>query len=498
MKLENSNPLMREAIYLKSFYAATFLSALAAYIFAYGFEITNFLPSIDEEYKDNFKGTLSFGRWGHALLRNYILPEPFVPYFTILTAILLLSATATISSRLIGFKGITSISFAILMVALPQAAYQLEFSNQAETISIAFLASAASIYFLDKFSFKNFILLSTTLIIPASIYQSILFFPLSLALIKIAYSSVHGDENIKSSAKKISFLFLAMAYAVFANYITTKIIQSYYKAPQASYISNMIYWGNYDSIYLIKNLFWSIVNALSGKNYEGLNLFSATIISFFTCIIMVFRVREGSRLTFIIAISMSVISPFTLTFLTGTELSPRTSTQLPIVFAGISAIAISTIGAARIGLAISIIALISGGAISNSLMYSDYMARVADINTANRMVAIAHYKYPEFNEDKIPVYFYGSFTPKNSWKTNSRADVFGASFFSWDGGNNKRIYAFLSTSNIAEFKRPTDAQINKAIEHAKTMKPWPSSSSIELNDGVLIIKLGEKLNKYNW
>ena len=49
-------------------YKGCFIAALISYCFVYGFELTHFTLSIDEEFRNNFLQTLMLGRWGHAFL----------------------------------------------------------------------------------------------------------------------------------------------------------------------------------------------------------------------------------------------------------------------------------------------------------------------------------------------------------------------------------------------------------------------------------------------
>ena len=60
----------------------SFLSALIIYIFIFGFELTHFSLSIDEEFNNNILHTVAIGRWVHALYKASIYPEPYKPFYT--------------------------------------------------------------------------------------------------------------------------------------------------------------------------------------------------------------------------------------------------------------------------------------------------------------------------------------------------------------------------------------------------------------------------------
>lgn len=484
-----------EIKYLKDNYKVIFFIALVSYLFAYGFELTHFTLSIDEEYLDNFAGTVSFGRWGHALLREYILPEPYIPFFTTAISIVSLSLCATLSARLIGLQGVPAICFAMLIVGIPQVAYQMSFSNQSDTVSIAFLFSAIAVYFTRNLSKLGFVSLSVILVIPASIYQSVLFYAVSLLLLSLLFNVIYKDYSFRDVAYRLLFMFFALVVAVIINSIMARFIQSFYGIASSDYLTNMITWGKKDTEYLVIQLYRMVIRSLTFNNYTGLNGFSLSILSCVLLAIYTLKCKSKPIIAFLVV--GSLISPFFLPFLTGTELSPRTSTQLPLIFAGLSAIVITLSGVTLLPLALSVIVLICGASVSNRLFYSDYMARKSDVMNAERMMTIAHLKFPEFDYKRNPVFFYGAFTPVNNWNID-KTNVFGASFFDWDGGNNRRIYAFFSVTNIANMRKPDNDQKNKSIAYAKDKPAWPSSEAVMMNDGVLIIKLGDKLNRYNW
>ena len=82
----------------------SFLSALIIYIFVFGFELTHFSLSIDEEFNNNILHTVAIGRWGHALLKASIYPEPFIPFFTEILTFILLAASCTVIVKIFCLK----------------------------------------------------------------------------------------------------------------------------------------------------------------------------------------------------------------------------------------------------------------------------------------------------------------------------------------------------------------------------------------------------------
>ncbi|MCZ4060764.1 hypothetical protein O3W44_19165 [Pantoea sp. LMR881] len=192
----------------------------------------------------------------------------------------------------------------------------------------------------------------------------------------------------------------------------------------------------------------------------------------------------------------TLLSGFLLNFAIGSDLPPRTMTQLPLVFAGLFATLLVVFRCKPAILIVPVIFLCVGAAASNKLFYSDYMARKSDSFFAQQLITAIYQKYPNFDVNSNPVYFYGSYSPINSWKIPN-ADVFGHSFFEWDGGNNRRMYLYFSTANLIKFVEPNAQQVDQSIQAAKVMATWPARESINKVNGVVIVKLSDKLSPYN-
>ena len=149
-----------------------------------------------------------------------------------------------------------------------------------------------------------------------------------------------------------------------------------------------------------------------------------------------------------------------------------------------------------INIAIATIFLFFGAAQSNLLFYSDYMIRESEKMVATRIISTIYNKYPDFDQSKVPVYFYGKYQPINNWEIK-RADVFGGTFFAWDNGNNSRIINYFKINNIASFHEPSFNTKMSLSNHIKLLPTWPNPNSIKKIDNVIVIKLSNDLNKYN-
>ncbi|MGE1562125.1 glucosyltransferase domain-containing protein [Pantoea septica] len=472
-----------------------FLAAILSYGFVYGFEITHFTLSIDEEPMDNFAQTLSAGRWGHALLRHYILPEPYLPFFTLCLSLIFLSLSAALSSLYLKLDRMQSITFCVMLAALPQLAYQLQFSNQADTVAISMLCSVASLFMLNGVNFKKaatFILLTVA---SLSIYQSIFFYAASLICVGITIDSVKGEISFKEAIKKIFIFSLLAVTSLIIDSFLSKLVAGHFGVQISGYLSAMIGWGKRDAISVATDLYSFVKDYAKGNAAYGLNSFSFSLA--WLAILIACSVAKGKNFMLVALFGLATyISMFLLNIAIGSGMPPRAMTQAPMVFAGLFISIVVLMNLKLTPLIISMIFLVTGAASSTRLFYSDYMAREADKALSEQIISSIYRAYPEYSMANTPVFFYGSYSPYNQWRVPT-ADIFGASFFEWDGGNNQRMYRYLNVANIANLKIPDAAQVERSRAAGGGMPHWPSKGSVRMVDGVIIVKLSDKLSEYN-
>lgn len=476
-------------------YKEAFFTALLCYFLIYGFELTHFTLSIDEEFTDNFVQTLSLGRWGHALLRHYILPEPYIPFFTTALSLIILSISAATAACYLKLERFQALAFVIMISALPQMAYQIEFSNQSDTIAISVLLSVFSMLYINKSNKYNSFLFIMLTVFSLSIYQSIFLYSASLLCVKLVIDTVKNKTSFILAIKVMARFCILVLIALIINSLLTRYLAYHFQVPSSSYLTSMIGWGNKDYHEVLKIVMKFIFDNLTFNTFLGLNSFPFVLFFIFSIISLSVYRKEDSFLMIFLCLS-SLLSVFILNIILGAWLPPRAMTQMPVIFAGLFTALMIASRVKWLGLIIAAAFLIVGSAASNKLFYSDYMARKSDDNFSYQMIDKIYNKYPSFDMNITPVYFYGSTVPFNSWRVPN-TDVFGSSFYEWDGGNNSRIYAYLRTANIANLKTPDIAQVKMSSEYAKSMPVWPNSDSISMNNGVLIIKIGPNLSPYN-
>lgn len=469
-----------------------FIAALLCSLAVYGFELTHFTLSIDEEFHDNFNQTIGLGRWGHTLLREYILPEPYAPFFTSLLSIVLLSASAALFAKIMGANKFDGILICVMYIAIPQFAYQLDFANQSDTVAISFLASTVSAYVFRENHYRIFsyssIICILLMVVSVSIYQSTA--PMAITIVLIALASDIIKKRIYSRQAVTGFLsFLLLSIiAVIIYQIISFYVQHRTGNLSGSYLSQNIRWDKEPVYTTIINTWLSLSSYFSGTAFYGLNIY--VVAGFCSIASLILILKRKLPYILLIAIPAIVLSPFIMNVAFGSNMPPRTLTSMSAAFAGAAGVLFALIKSNYFKIALASITLLCGSATSSQLFYSDYISYNSDLMLANRILSSIYSNIDDFSESKDGVYFFGGYSVQNNWKRN--ADVFGQSFFSWDRGNNLRIRAFFSTNAIAHFNAVTPSAVREIKTKIDKMPTWPAKGSIARVNGHVVIKLSER------
>ncbi|KAB7898003.1 hypothetical protein GA565_19585 [Rouxiella sp. S1S-2] len=474
-------------IRLKDNSAYVFITSLVAYLFVYGFEISHFTLSVDEEYMNNSLHTLSLGRWGHTLLHMYVLPEPWLPFFSITTGIIFLALSNIFICKYLKLDLVHSVIFSILLVGMPQAAFQLEFGNQADTYGISVFLTTVSILFFAEKSLKNSIIFVLANAFAISIYQSSIVTPITIFLLKEMFDYFRNEPEYKTSLGNSIKSLIRLLALLIASYIVYKIIlilvMKAFGVSQSPYLADFIGW-NLGVAHGIKFGFGSVIKYTSFIFAPyGMKHFSFVLPALLAILIIAFKRK---RLEIFLCGFLALISVFAINIGIGSNLPPRTLIEAPMVFAGLITFVIFATQKRDVGIIFSVVILFFACLFSSKLFYSDYAAREADSYVAQEIVSRIHEKVDGFDETKTPVFFTGTFTPQNVWKIEN-SDAFGFSFFE---GKRYRILNYLKVINLANFTQPPDDKVSELVAYSKSMSTWPSSGSVALTDGIVIVKLG--------
>lgn len=477
------------------------LSCAAFCVLAYGYNLFNFTLPIDGENKDNFLQTISLGRWAHSFIRNYLLPEPFLPYFTNLVSLFFLSLTAFTLTKTLKLNELESYFFAALFITFPALAYQFEFINQSDTISIGYFLAALSAYTFIKglYSTRAYKLLFFTvsfflLISGIAIYQALALVPIVAILSHFYIDSYRREDGLIFYTKSTLILLLIYSLAIATYYFFTIRMKHVFLEGTGGANSYLMHYVNSSSSFssIARQSVDNITSGILGDVRYGFKTYAAATLAGALTIGFSLYKKSGSYFSRSLLAILIIISPFLIIALSGSYIPGRVLVATNIAFATIIVGAFAAlVQQARVAaLMVAIISLINISSIT-ALFYSDTAVRQNDIALANRIATVMMINEPEFDPGTMSVYFHGGIRKTNPHKLPN-SDVFGSSFFTWDYGNNRRIVRFFSYYNIAHFSMAGKEEILNIKPAIERMPVWPNPKSVGIINGVMVVKLHEK------
>ncbi len=466
-----------------------FITAVIALVIVYGYELTHFTMSVDEEFYDNYEQTVALGRWGHALIRKFILPEPYAPFFTTLLSIFFLALSVVVASKTLRLQTKESVVLALFFVAMPQFAYQMQFSNQSDTVSLGILCSCLATFFFICKPLKKSIFNHTCafflLVLSFSIYQSIVIIPLAL----IIASFLISFERIEVShiLKRISLLLFLIILSFIAYELISKLFPKSSDAGFNSYYSSQIRWISQGIYKCLDDVYISVKSFFDGKSPYALNYYMLALLSL-PCILFSKVFRQKS-LRIILALALLFL-PFSFNLALGGYQPARVLVAMSFSFSLLALVVFRSFDKTKVMVGLGLILVLCSSANVSRMFYSDYMSQQADIALANKIMNDIHLLYPSYVDGVTPVYFFGGLYRKDAWFIDN-AETFGVSFFTWGGGDNKRIRNFMAVNSIAKIKTESDINAIRSIFlEMKDAPSYPSVSAIKMVDGVMAVKLG--------
>lgn len=469
-----------------------FFSVAVTFI-AYGFALTNFSLSIDGESPIFPDFAMGLGRWGANLIRFHLF-NGYLPYFTLVLGIFLLSFTAVEIVKILNLKGFSAYAFCALFLTFPQISYQMIFTIQADTVPFGFLLSVISlgIFFKCSENFKSIksiaslLFASLLLMFALSLYQSIIYLPVTIFIIVFFQRTYNENFSLKSEFINCLFFSGFIIVSSLFYYISVKLLCP---PVEGGYLSSYVAGESNNRVLNFLKL-WA--ENLKGKAYYG-NTMTAIMSLFSILLIIKFVFDKKHFLLRFLSLILILLIPYSISFfITNGAHPPRLYVSLGISFAFILTFLLSNLKTIKLtAVIVAVIAIINVYFIT-SLYHSNSQIFQHDKELAKKIDLNINLKYPDFDPTKDYVYFYGSlpYDHHQAFRLPD-SDAFGGSLFYWDGGNNWRIINFYRFNDIAYYKILDNKEsFNKVKDSIETMPLWPHKESIKKIDNVVIVKLG--------
>ena len=468
-------------------------------VLTYGFALTNYTITIDNETPIYHNFGLEFGRWGQNLIL-YGLLDGHLQYFTLLLSLFLYSFAGVRLAKIFNLEGVSAYFFCALFVTFPQISYQVVFAMMADIAPIGVLLSVFSIEFfikaLESKILKNkllyFLLVTLVITFLLSIYQAFILIPPTIYVLILLQNTFTDNFNLKTEIKNILLLGLLVIISTILYIISVKIICP--PMDDNGYLASFISNGNESNNQLLDFLLLWCQN-LVGNFYYGEKTF---IIATLASILLIIGFVLNKKLIFIRIATLLIILllPFlTSLFITSGYNPPRIYVTSNIVYAFVIVFAIDYFKVFRYNytrISIILICAINFYYITK-LFYSSNKIFKHDLRTAEKIDEIILSKYPDFPLTEKKVFFYGYFPYEyhNPLRLKN-SEIFGGSFYSWDNGNNFRLINFFKVADVADYTLlSTMEDLNKVRDSIGALPAWPNPNSIKMIDDIVVVKLGE-------
>lgn len=474
-----------------------FLLTLAVGFFVYGYEISNFSLSIDEEWallhgvSTNY---ISQGRWGIALLKHTLFPEGLIPFFSAAVSVIFLSCAAILLQHVFRLKGYSRYLFCLLFIAFPQFAYQMEFLMQADCVAFGLLASVFSYmlftYFIAEKKTGYFLAALCVYAFSISCYQSIIFFPCVIYCLDCLRSELAGTPMLRKTWWKAAayVLFSALLYS-----LSSSMLLAVSGLPASQYTLQLMKWGTEPLERCLWKIFTHYPAHFAGIYYYGEQIFVTVLIPIAGIALYAFKHLQGaSRLTALALLFASCLGTFSQLILMGWGQPPRVFLAQSLLFAGLWALLPVQGSKARTLLgALTVYCILFASAHVSQLFFMDTLRWESDKLLATRLVNRIYEEAPPVPGVQTKLFITGRYA-EGLPKAAGRTDVFGNSFFEWDGGSMGRMLGFMAANGIARFTPVGAAELSCRQKQAlREMPAWPDPRSVRHCEGVVLVKLSE-------
>jgi hypothetical protein len=477
-------------------YSYTFLLS----IIAYGFALSNYTLSVDNEIPILSDFGMDLGRWGQNLI-VYHLFKGHLQYFSLLLGLFLFSLAAVRLAKLLRFEGVSAYFFCGLFVTFPQIAYQVIFGMMSIIAGLGILLSVLTIELFirglnSKEITRKILFLSSGVLITVftiSLYQAFVIVLVTLCVVVFFQSTFNVSFNLKSGIKRLFFKGVLLIISFISYYFSVKIICP--PIENSTYLYSFVSGGESNNHFFDFCSIW--FKNLTGSFYYGERLFAiALLLSLF--LFIHFFINKKVAVIRILSLFILLLLPFIMSFaITNGYHPPRLYVSSGIIFAFIIVFTLDYLKINLLNITKTLVVLI---AVINIYFITNLFHTANKIYTHDKRIAekidnTIQTKYPDFFTTEKNIYFYGYFPYEYHQKFRlNNSEVFGGSIFNWgNSADNYRIVNFFKETDIAEYKMiDTKEKLDLVKDSIAKMPTWPNQESVKMFNGIVVIKLGQE------
>ena len=471
--LENKN------IILISFFVALVINAVDIFTIKFGIDSETYtLADGPQLYYD----TQRYGSW----ILYYILP--FARYHIVSQIIgifaLTLAGLLTVSRHNISNN--SKLLFVLLFITYPNFAFLQYFYFQSAYNFIGLLFVVIAYRLIEKNNILAYMTAVIFLFIGISSYQSNIAVFLSVMMINVILDYIN-DKNIRLSIINIIKSTVILIISIIIDYIIIVFINNGINSFHSGYIGYK--HGIMEALENVFTHIWLVLSHNGFKSSHTANIIITIILIVYILYSIINYKKYKENIKFIFLMLLWIISIFSLNLVLGSVLPARAELAIAFYPAFILMLVYYFNDKLKY-LVIILVVFIIGFHATYIVKYqmSYYMSHKQDEVTANILINKIYNKYLEIVTGKYKINFIGGLNYTDKHPLRNGIDVFGASFFSWDGGDRFRILSFLKLQGF-----PMDIQLGNITDdmmnNVKDMPVYPDNDCVKLINDTVIVKL---------
>lgn len=481
-------------------------------ILAYAADIFTFSLNIDSEnhaYGFGAKGGwVSQGRWGMYLLNEILLPDAIMPVIPNLIAVLgtVLGAVFFVHT-LSPTRGIADYLAAPITIACPIIYFAFYFTTLGYGLGVAFAATSYGVYLLSRGTWKVAAAAIPFFCFGIAVYQAVL--PLIVVMFSLfVVALIMRDPAI--TMRTVIRHCLQFTVALIFGYVLcvaiSKAMLAYINIPfDTGYISNfMNYQLSWEYFSQALDKTWPIaVNYFTGgKDYYLYDLVSLKGLFYFSLIIALVRIlTAGSawylRVFAVLLLFAALVAPMVMHLMNNGYMPPRTVLGVPQVLAALVFFAASSKSklVRSVTAVLAVACLYNFCVVNNRYAFSNYMTWQADrelsVKIQQRIAEVLPRVDSTSNIDNVYAIEIVGWVERPETPIFIQREVIGASFYKWAAGDVERTALLFRTMGVTRYRAATKAERLTVVEKTKTMPSWPFPGSVDVINGIIVIKFRE-------
>ena len=497
--------------FLKKYKWALIFAFLSVMV-CYGFMLTNYSLTIDEETwirstNTNSAFWLMQGRFGIYLFNRLVMPSGgYIPFLWDFLGVAFWFCAGVLFA--FGFSffyqkagRFAVFAFCAMFPSIPLVAGELlsfsMFSLQQGLAMLVTACAALCIFQYFRARKTGFLVLSALLVfLASSFYQG---FPVVYFTALMAYAVIamyqNDERKVSGIVKNVLLGVCALAVGVVLYFIVNACISTFAigGANSAGYLTEgFLGWGKAGAGQILTTAVKMVGKALLGIGVYGGKVLFAVLVLFTATAVAVCIQRKKNRFLWLLACALLIVSPFAMNLLLGTQgILGRTLLAFPLaigveVFLAADIVKNGKVWLKAAAYVIICCLLLANSAYMNQFFFNSYTVYQQDKATANQ---IMHDIQSEgMDTGNKPVVFVGKHDgPYQYAPAGSAAN---GSFFSWDGGNNLRMVDFIRTEGY-DILYCSEEQLEKGSALAREMPDWPEKGSIRETEDCIIVRFSE-------